>query len=161
LGEDVLDQALLRPGRFDRRTILDPPDIRGRQAILEVHATDKPLAPDVSLVDLARQTAGFSGADLANLLNEAALLAARHGQSSIEQQELDEAILRVMAGPERKSRVMTEAEKEDKLMTISEHLIQVETIDGEQLDRMLFARDEISREKGFMDSQGITDWGHG
>jgi len=108
---DVLDQALLRPGRFDRRVMLDKPDIRGRQAILEVHANDKPLASDVSLLDLARQTAGFSGADLANLLNEAALLAARNGQSFIEKPELDEAILRVMAGPERKSRLISEAEK--------------------------------------------------
>jgi len=108
---DVLDPALLRPGRFDRRVMLDKPDIRGRQAILEVHANDKPLAPGVSLVDLARQTAGFSGADLANLLNEAALLAARNGQSAIEKPELEEAILRVMAGPERKSRLITEAEK--------------------------------------------------
>ncbi len=108
---DVLDQALLRPGRFDRRVMLDKPDIRGRQAILEVHAKDKPLAPDVSLVDLARQTAGFSGADLANLLNEAALLAARNGQMFIEKPDLEESILRVMAGPERKSRLITEAEK--------------------------------------------------
>src|SRR5438105_5795965 len=108
---DVLDQALLRPGRFDRRVMLDKPDIRGRQAILEVHANDKPLASGVSLVDLARQTAGFSGADLANLLNEAALLAGRNGQSFIEKPELEEAILRVMAGPERKSRLITEAEK--------------------------------------------------
>jgi cell division protease FtsH len=108
---DVLDQALLRPGRFDRRVMLDKPDIRGRQAILQVHANDKPLASDVSLLDLARQTAGFSGADLANLLNEAALLAARNGQSFIEKPELDEAILRVMAGPERKSRLISEAEK--------------------------------------------------
>jgi cell division protease FtsH len=108
---DVLDQALLRPGRFDRRVMLDKPDIRGRQAILEVHAKDKPLAPGVSLVDLARQTAGFSGADLANLLNEAALLAARNGQTFIEKPDLEEAILRVMAGPERKSRLITEAEK--------------------------------------------------
>jgi cell division protease FtsH len=108
---DVLDQALLRPGRFDRRVMLDKPDIRGRRAILEVHAKDKPLAPGVSLADLAQQTAGFSGADLANLLNEAALLAARNGQAFIEKPELEEAILRVMAGPERKSRLITEAEK--------------------------------------------------
>jgi cell division protease FtsH len=108
---DVLDQALLRPGRFDRRVMLDKPDIRGRQAILEVHAKDKPLASDVSLIDLARQTAGFSGADLANLLNEAALLAARSGQPFIDKPDLDEAVLRVMAGPERKSRLITEAEK--------------------------------------------------
>lgn len=108
---DVLDPALLRPGRFDRRVMLDNPDIRGRLSILEVHAKDKPLAEDVSLAELARQTAGFSGADLANLLNEAALLAARRGQNSIHQPELEESILRVMAGPERKSRVITEAEK--------------------------------------------------
>jgi len=108
---DVLDQALLRPGRFDRRVMLDKPDIRGRLAILEVHAKDKPFAEDVTLNDLARQTAGFSGADLANLLNEAALLAARNGQDTICKPHLDESILRVMAGPERKSRLITEAEK--------------------------------------------------
>jgi cell division protease FtsH len=108
---DVLDPALLRPGRFDRQVMLDKPDIRGRQAILEVHAQDKPLSSDVTLTALARQTVGFSGADLANVLNEAALLAARRHKEVIEQAELDEAILRVMAGPERKSRVITEAEK--------------------------------------------------
>lgn len=108
---DVLDPALLRPGRFDRRVMLDKPDIKGRLAILEVHAKDKPLAPELTLEDLARQTAGFSGADLANLLNEAALLAARNGQSTIEKPQLEESILRVMAGPERKSRVITDAEK--------------------------------------------------
>src|SRR6266700_1761109 len=108
---DVLDSALLRPGRFDRQVTLDKPDIRGRLAILEVHAKDKPLASDVIMVDLARQTAGFSGADLANLLNEAALLAARRGDKVIHKPELEEAVLRVMAGPERKSRVITEAEK--------------------------------------------------
>ncbi len=108
---DVLDPALLRPGRFDRQVMLDKPDIRGRQAILEVHAQGKPLAPGVTLTDLARQTVGFSGADLANLLNEAALLAARHRRSLIEKLDLDEAILRVLAGPERKSRLITEAEK--------------------------------------------------
>jgi cell division protease FtsH len=108
---DVLDAALLRPGRFDRQVMLDKPDIRGRLAILEVHAQGKPLANDVKLMDLARQTVGFSGADLSNLLNEAALLAARSHQDVIRKPELDEAILRVMAGPERKSRVITEAEK--------------------------------------------------
>ncbi len=108
---DVLDPALLRPGRFDRQVVLDKPDIRGRLAILEVHAKGKPLADDVVLSDLARQTAGFSGADLANLLNEAALLAARRRQKAIHKPELEEAVLRVMAGPERKSRVITEAEK--------------------------------------------------
>ena len=108
---DVLDPALLRPGRFDRQVMLDKPDIRGRQAILEVHAQGKPLAPGVTLTDLARQTVGFSGADLANLLNEAALLAARNRRNLIEKTDLDEAILRVLAGPERKSRLITEAEK--------------------------------------------------
>jgi cell division protease FtsH len=108
---DVLDPALLRPGRFDRQVMLDHPDIRGRLAILEVHAKGKPLADDVSLNELARQTVGFSGADLANLLNEAALLAARREQEVICQPQLEEAILRVMAGPERKSRVITDAEK--------------------------------------------------
>src|SRR6266536_2750625 len=108
---DVLDPALLRPGRFDRQVMLDKPDIRGRLAILEVHAKGKPLANNVALMELARQTVGFSGADLSNLLNEAALLAARRNQDEIRKTELEEAILRVMAGPERKSRVITEAEK--------------------------------------------------
>src|SRR5579872_6967680 len=96
---DVLDPALLRPGRFDRQVMLDKPDIRGRQAILEVHAEGKPLDENVTLTELARQTAGFSGADLANVLNEAALLAARRGKQVIQQPELEEAILRVVAGP--------------------------------------------------------------
>src|SRR5437764_12611178 len=108
---DVLDPALLRPGRFDRQVMLDKPDIRGRLAILEVHAKGKPLANDVDIMALARQTPGFSGADLSNLLNEAALLAARRHQDEIRKTELEEAILRVMAGPERKSRVISEAEK--------------------------------------------------
>ena len=108
---DVLDSALLRPGRFDRQVTLDKPDIRGRLAILEVHAKGKPLDDEVPLAELACQTAGFSGADLANLLNEAALLAARRDKTIIQKPELDEAILRVLAGPERKSRVITEAEK--------------------------------------------------
>ncbi|HEX7736609.1 MAG TPA: ATP-dependent zinc metalloprotease FtsH [Ktedonobacteraceae bacterium] len=108
---DVLDPALLRPGRFDRQVMLDKPDIRGRQAILEVHAQGKPLSEGVTLHELARQTVGFSGADLANLLNEAALLAARNRRSLIEKHDLEEAILRVLAGPERKSRLITEAEK--------------------------------------------------
>ena len=108
---DVLDAALLRPGRFDRQVMLDKPDIRGRLAILEVHAKGKPLDGESSLSELACQTAGFSGADLANVLNEAALLAARRAKVVIQKSELDEAILRVLAGPERKSRVITEAEK--------------------------------------------------
>jgi cell division protease FtsH len=108
---DVLDAALLRPGRFDRQVMLDPPDVAGRAAILEVHSRGKPLHDDVALEDLARQTAGFSGADLANLLNEAAILAAREDREVIEQCDLEESILRVLAGPQAKSRVLCEHEK--------------------------------------------------
>jgi cell division protease FtsH len=108
---DVLDPALLRPGRFDRRVVLDNPDIRGRKAILEVHSRGKPLDPEVDLNVLAKQTPGFSGADLANLLNEAAILAARRNKKTITMAELEEAIDRVIAGPERKSRVISEREK--------------------------------------------------
>jgi cell division protease FtsH len=108
---DVLDPALLRPGRFDRQVILDRPDIRGRKSVLEVHARGKPLDTSVSLETLAKQTPGFSGADLANLLNEAAILAARRNQKVITMQEMEEAIDRVVAGPERKSRIISEHEK--------------------------------------------------
>jgi len=108
---DVLDQALLRPGRFDRRVTLDPPDIGGRRAILEVHAQSKPLEPGIDLAAIAQQTAGFSGADLANVLNEAAILAARSGKTAIGRNELEEGIMRVVAGPERRSRVVTDFEK--------------------------------------------------
>jgi cell division protease FtsH len=104
---DVLDPALLRPGRFDRQVMLDKPDVVGRAEILRVHSTGKPLAEGVSIERLARQTTGFSGADLANLLNEGALLAARRDHAAIEQEDLEESILRVVAGPERKSRVVT------------------------------------------------------
>jgi cell division protease FtsH len=109
---DILDPALLRPGRFDRRVILDRPDINGRTAILKVHTKGKPLASEVDLEVLAKQTAGFSGADLANLVNEAAILAARRGQKTIKMQELEESIDRVLAGPERKSRRISPKEKE-------------------------------------------------
>ena len=108
---DVLDPALLRPGRFDRHVTLDRPDIRGRRAILEVHARNKPFDGQVDLEVLARQTPGFSGADLSNLINEAAILAARNNKKAIGQLELEEAIARVIAGPERKSRMITEREK--------------------------------------------------
>jgi cell division protease FtsH len=109
---DILDPALLRPGRFDRRVILDRPDINGRSAILKVHANGKPLDETVSLEVLAKETAGFSGADLANLVNEAAILSARRGKKAIEMQELEESIDRVIAGPERKSRRISPKEKE-------------------------------------------------
>ena len=109
---DILDPALLRPGRFDRRVILDKPDIRGRAAILKVHARGKPLAKSVKLEVLARQTSGFSGADLANLINEAAILSARRGKKVIGMDELEESVDRVIAGPERKSRKISPKEKE-------------------------------------------------
>jgi cell division protease FtsH len=109
---DVLDPALLRPGRFDRHVTLDRPDIRGRRSILDVHARNKPFDSSVDLEVLARQTPGFSGADLANLINEAAILAARANQKVIGMVELEEAIARVIAGPEKKSRRISEKEKE-------------------------------------------------
>jgi len=109
---DVLDPALLRPGRFDRHVTLDRPDIKGRREILDVHARNKPLDSTVDLDVLARQTPGFSGADLANLINEAAILAARANKKVIGMDELEEAIARVIAGPERKSRRISEKEKE-------------------------------------------------
>jgi len=108
---DVLDPALLRPGRFDRHVILDRPDIRGRRAILEVHSRNKPLDPAVDLEVLAKQTPGFSGADLSNLINEAAILAARQNRKLVSMPHLEEAIARVIAGPERKSRMISENEK--------------------------------------------------
>ena len=108
---DILDPALLRPGRFDRRVILDNPDLRGRKAILGVHVNGKPLGEDVDLERVARQTVGFSGADLANLVNESALLAARRAKTVIGSPEFSESIDRVTAGPERRSRVISEREK--------------------------------------------------
>jgi cell division protease FtsH len=108
---DILDPALLRPGRFDRQIVVDRPDLKGREEILRVHAKGKPLDDDIDLSVLARQTPGFTGADLANLINEAAILAARTDQDIISMVELEEAIERVIAGPERKSRIMSEAER--------------------------------------------------
>ena len=108
---DILDPALLRPGRFDRQITVDAPDIEGRQAILSVHSRGKPLADEVDLEVLARRTPGFTGADLANLINEAALLAARKRAKTITMMELEEAIDRVIAGPERKSRVLSDEER--------------------------------------------------
>ena len=109
---DILDPALLRPGRFDRRVVLDLPDLNGRTAILKVHSAGKPLALDLSLETLAKQTPGFSGADLANLVNEAALVAARRNKKLIGMSEFEEAVDRVVAGPERKSRLINRKEKE-------------------------------------------------
>jgi cell division protease FtsH len=108
---DVLDPALLRPGRFDRQIPVERPDLKGREDILKVHAKDKPISKDVELLAYARRTPGFTGADLANVLNEAALLTAREGLKTITNPQLDEAIDRVMAGPQRKSRLMSEEER--------------------------------------------------
>ena len=109
---DILDPALLRPGRFDRRVTLDLPDLEGRKAILRVHASGKPLAPEVILDTVAKETPGFSGADLSNLVNEAAILAARGNKKSIFMSEFEEAVDRIIAGPERKSRLISRREKE-------------------------------------------------
>jgi cell division protease FtsH len=108
---DILDPALLRPGRFDRQIVVDRPDRNGRRKILEVHSKGKPLAPEIDLDTLAAGTPGFTGADLANLVNEAALLAARRGKKTIEQEELEEGIMRVIAGPEKKTRLLSEQER--------------------------------------------------
>ena len=109
---DILDPALLRPGRFDRQIVVDRPDLPGREKILRVHTRGKPLGPDVTIETLARGTPGFTGADLANLVNEAALLAARHDKDQIEMSEMEEAVDRVIAGPERKTRLISDKEKE-------------------------------------------------
>ena len=108
---DILDPALLRPGRFDRQIVVDRPDRPGRKAILEVHMRGKPIGKEIDLDALAAQTPGFTGADLANLVNEAALLAARYGKKVIETHELEEGIMRVLAGPEKKTRLISEKEK--------------------------------------------------
>jgi cell division protease FtsH len=108
---DILDPALMRPGRFDRQVMVGYPDIKGREAILKVHARGKPIAPDVDLKTIAKSTAGFTGADLENLLNESALLAARKSLKAITMDEIEEATIKVVVGTEKKSHVMTEKEK--------------------------------------------------
>ena len=120
---DVLDPALLRPGRFDRQIVVDRADVKGRAAILAVHSKNKPLSKEISLDTLAKRTPGFSGADLENLLNEAALLAARRNKSVIEMAECEEAIDRVLVGPERKSLVMSQREKENTAYHESGHAV--------------------------------------
>ena len=109
--QDILDPALLRPGRFDRQVYVGQPDIKGREEILKIHARNKPLAEDVSLKELAKATGGFTGADLENLMNEAALLAARRQERFISMRDLREAVIKVIAGPEKKSRVVIERER--------------------------------------------------
>ncbi len=108
---DILDPALLRPGRFDRQIMVPPPDLQGRLAIIKIHVRGKPLAKDIDLEVLARRTAGFTGADLANVVNESAILTARHGKKLIDMEEMEEATERVIAGPERKSRLISDKEK--------------------------------------------------
>src|SRR5947207_7534817 len=108
---DILDPALLRPGRFDRQIAVDRPDMEGRKAILRVHAKGKPFTPDVDLDSVARRTPGFTGADLANVINESALLTARHDKRAITNDFLEESIDRVIAGPERRTRAMSDHEK--------------------------------------------------
>ena len=127
---DILDPALLRPGRFDRQVVLDAPDVKGREAILQVHAKDKPLDTDADLGILAKETPGFSGADLANLLNEAAILTARRNKKKVGKSELEEAVDRVIAGPERKSRVITPHEKEIVAYHESGHALVAAMIPG-------------------------------
>ena len=114
---DILDNALLRPGRFDRQIVINKPDVLGREKILKVHAKNKPLADEVDLKVLAKRTPGFTGADLQNLLNEAALLAARYNKAKIDMPDLEEAIDKIMAGPEKKSRIISDEEKEEKACT--------------------------------------------
>ncbi len=108
---DILDKALLRPGRFDRQIYVGYPDVKGREAILRVHTRSKPLAPDVRIETIAKSTSGFTGADLENLVNEAALLAARHGRKAVTQEDVDAANIKVLAGPEKKSRVVTDKKR--------------------------------------------------
>ncbi len=120
---DVLDSALLRPGRFDRQITVDRPDLIGREAVLSVHAKNVKLDPDVSLKTIAKRTPGFSGADLANVINEAALLAARYNKNSVGMEELESSIDRVLAGPERKSRIMSDREKKTVAFHESGHTL--------------------------------------
>ena len=125
---DILDPALLRPGRFDRRVLLDQPDMRGREQILKVHVKGKPLAPDVDLGIIARSTPGFVGADLANLINESAILAARRDKKVIGQEEMEESIDRVIAGPERKSRLISKEEKQIVAYHEAGHAVVMNTL---------------------------------
>ncbi|NJP41606.1 ATP-dependent zinc metalloprotease FtsH [Oscillospiraceae bacterium HV4-5-C5C] len=126
--QDILDPALLRPGRFDRRVTVMRPDIKGREAILKVHARNKPLAPDVDLAEIAKITPGFTGADLANLLNEATLQAARRGARQVIAQDISEAVFKVMLGPEKKSRIINEKERRLTAYHESGHAIVLRSV---------------------------------
>lgn len=127
---DVLDPALLRPGRFDRQIYVNIPDVRGREAIFKVHARNKPIAPDIDFKSLARITSGFTGADIANLLNEAAILAARNNRKTIMQIDINEAINKVIIGPQKKSRVITESDKRITAYHESGHAILAKVLKG-------------------------------
>jgi len=127
---DVLDPALLRPGRFDRTIVIDRPDVRGREEILKIHTRNVKLSKEADLAKLGRQTPGFSGADLANLVNEGALLAARRGKNDVTQSELEESIERVMAGPERRSRIISKREKEIVAVHESGHALLTLLVTG-------------------------------
>ena len=134
---DILDPALLRPGRFDRRVVVGLPDIKGREQILKVHARGKPIGPDVDLADLAKTTPGFTGADLENLINEAALLAARKNKKQITMEDIKEASFKVVMGPEKKSRVMSEKEKKLTAYHEAGHAIAVKMISStDKVDRI-------------------------
>ena len=133
---DVLDPALLRPGRFDRRVVVDLPDAKGREEILKVHASDKPFAADVMFGTIAKETAGFTGADLENLLNESALLAVRRGKTDITMEEVEEAIDKVIAGPQKKSRVISDDERRRIAYHESGHAV---------VGKALAAREEVHR----------------
>jgi len=134
---DILDPALLRPGRFDRRVVVGLPDIKGREEILKVHARNKPMADDVSLKELAKSTPGFTGADLENLLNEAALLAARRNNTKIAMENIKEATFKVVMGPEKKSRVMSEQEKKLTAFHEAGHAIAVKMASStDKVDRI-------------------------
>ena len=134
---DILDPALLRPGRFDRRVIVMRPDLKGREAILKVHAKNKPLAADVDLHEIAKITPGFTGADLANLLNEAALLAARHNKKEIVYHDISESVFKVMLGPEKKSRIISDKEKKLTAYHEAGHAIVLRTVsDTDKVERV-------------------------
>ncbi|MBR2875442.1 MAG: ATP-dependent zinc metalloprotease FtsH, partial [Clostridia bacterium] len=127
---DVLDPALLRPGRFDRQIVVNIPDVKGREAIFKVHARNKPISPDINFKELARITSGFTGADIANLLNEAAILAARNDRKIIMQVDINEAINKVVIGPQKKSRIITESDKRITAYHEAGHAILAKVLKG-------------------------------
>ncbi len=134
---DILDPALLRPGRFDRRVVVMRPDIKGREAILKVHAKNKPLAKDIDLHEIAKMTPGFTGADLANLLNEAALYAAKHNAKEIVYHDISESVFKVMLGPEKKSRVISEKEKKLTAFHEAGHAVVLRAVsDTDKVERV-------------------------